>query len=104
MPPPTRAIRSITAQFLMPYLPLPAERVTRRVMLLIAAASIASALPQNAAASAVQPIVQARATMRVISAARIQWDRKAGTNIPPVRTTVVRTDSGPQPARLVEFE
>ena len=104
MPPRRPAIRSITAQFLMTYLPFRAERVTRHVMFLIAAASIASALPQNAAAPGVRPIVQARATMRVVSAARIQWDRSAGGNIPPVKTTVVRTDSGPQPAKLVEFE
>lgn len=73
-------------------------------MLLIAAA-IAFVPPQNAPTASAPPIVQARATVRILSAARIQWDRQAsGDEIPPARTTVVQTTNGPQPAKLIEFE
>ena len=99
------AIRSITAQFLKPCLPLRAERVTRHAMLLLAAAAIASALPQNAPGASAPPVVQARATVRIVSGVRIQWERQASAgDIPPARTTVVQTVNGPQPAKLIEFE
>jgi hypothetical protein len=73
-------------------------------MLLIAAA-IASALPLGASSPSARPVVQARATVRIVSAARIQWDQQATAGeIPPARETVVQTTDGPQPAKLIEFE
>lgn len=73
-------------------------------MLLIAAA-IASALPLDASSPPARPVVQARATVRIVSAARIQWDQQAsGGEIPQARDTVVQTTQGPQPAKLIEFE
>jgi hypothetical protein len=72
--------------------------------MLLIAASIASALPQDRPPPT-PAIVQARATMRIVSGARIQWDQQAsGGEIPPVRTTVVQTTNGPQSAKLIEFE
>jgi len=83
---------------------LAAERVTRHAMLLIAAA-IASALPLDASSPSARPVVQARATVRIVSAVRIQWDQQAsGGEIPQARETVVQTTQGPQPAKLIEFE
>ena len=97
-------IRSITAQFLMPCLPLPAERVTGHAMLLIAAA-IASALPQDAPSQPVRPVVQARAAVRIVSGVRVQFDQKAsGMDVPRAKSAVVQTTEGPQRAMLVEFE
>lgn len=98
-------IRSITAQFLMTCLPLRPERVTRHAMLLIAAAAIATAHPQAASGTSVQAVVQARATVRVVSGARIEWNgATAGGQTPPAKTTVVQTVDGPRPARVIEFE
>ena len=105
MPPRRSAIRSRLAQFLKACLPLQAERVTRHAMLLIAAAAIASALPLDTSSPSARPVVQARATVRIVSAARIQWDRQTGGGeIPRARETMVQTTDGPQPAKLIEFE
>ena len=104
MPLKPSSIRSITAQFLMPYLPLRAERVTRHAMLLFAAA-IASALPQAAPGQPVRPIVQARVAVRIVLGVRIQFDQKAsGADVPPAKSAVIQTSEGPQRATLVEFE
>ena len=104
MPPRHSPIRSILAQFLKACLPLLAERVTRHAMLLIAAA-IASALPLDDSSPSSRPIVQARAAIRIVSAARIQWDQQAsGGEIPRARETVVQTTDGPKAAKLIEFE
>jgi hypothetical protein len=72
--------------------------------MLLIAASIAAALPQDRPPPT-PAIVQARASMRIVSGARIQWDQKAGSGeIPAARTTVVQTAEGPRPASLIEFE
>jgi hypothetical protein len=74
-------------------------------MLLLATAAIVVSPAQNAAPAPTSAIVQARATVRIISGARLQWDqRQRKSDVPPQRTTVVQTVSGPQPAKLIEFE
>ena len=73
--------------------------------MLLLAAAIASALPQEAPSPSSRPVVQARATVRIVSGVRIQFDQKAGgANVPPAKKTEVRTAEGTQPATLVEFE
>ena len=72
-------------------------------MLLLAAAAIAISSSGNAAPT--PAIVQARATARIVSGARLQWDQPHHTkDVPPARMTVVQTVNGPQPAKLIEFQ
>ena len=75
-------------------------------MFLIAAAAIASSIPQappamvNAEAS-----VQATATIRVISGVRVSFGTaQSGTDVPQPRQTLVKTGDSQQPATLIEFQ
>jgi hypothetical protein len=75
-------------------------------MLLLAAAALAASPPPSA--SPQQPtsaVVQARATVRIVSAARLHWEehRRDG-DVPVPRKTTIQTLNGPQPAKLIEFE
>lgn len=73
-------------------------------MLLLAAAVIVAS-SHDAAPAPTSAIVQARATVRIVSGARLQWDQQQrNSDVPPQRTTVVQTVNGPQPAKLIEFE
>ena len=73
-------------------------------MLQLIAAAIAASSPQPAT-SATSPAVQARASVRIISAVRLHWEEeRRGRDIPPPRATTVQTLNGPQPAKLIEFE
>ncbi len=72
-------------------------------MLLLAAATLVASSPQKAMHQISGPVVQARATVRIISGARLEWgEGQAG--VPKERKTVIRTTSGPQQATLIEFE
>jgi hypothetical protein len=74
-------------------------------MLLLAAAAIAISAPQNASPAPTSAIVQARATVRIVSGARLQWGQhQRNGDIPAPRTTVIQTINGPQQAKLIEFE
>ena len=74
-------------------------------MFLLAAAAIAVSSPQNAASAPTSAVAQARATVRIISAARLRWSEGRQTSdVPAARTTTIQTVSGPQPAKLIEFE
>jgi hypothetical protein len=74
-------------------------------MLLLAAAALAVLPPQNASPAPTSAVVQARATVRIVSAARLRWgqERQPG-DVPAARTTTIQTVNGPQPAKLIEFE
>jgi hypothetical protein len=73
-------------------------------MLWLAAAAMTAATPQPAAASPVRAVVQAQATVRIISAARIRLDGQPSTNAPPPNDGVVHTEGLAQTARLIEFQ
>ena len=74
-------------------------------MLLLAAAAIAFSSTHNAAPAPTGATVQARATVRIVSGARLNWDQPQHTqDVPAARMTVVQTVNGPQPAKLIEFE
>jgi hypothetical protein len=72
-------------------------------MLLIATAALIAAAPADAPAGAT---VQARASVRILSAVRLKLDeeQQSADGIPEARQTSIRTDAGPQPAKLIEFE
>lgn len=74
-------------------------------MLVVAAAILASstvALPERAGLAA--PLVQARATVRIVSGVRLQLGEANRVEGQRLRWTIVSTREGLQPARLVEFE
>jgi hypothetical protein len=74
-------------------------------MFLLAAAAIAVSSPQNASPAPTSAVVQARATVRIVSAARLNWGQEPRTSdVPAARMTTVQTVNGPQPAKLIEFE
>jgi hypothetical protein len=50
------------------------------------------------------PVVQARATVRIISGVRLKLDGKPNPDAPRPREAVIHTDRGPKQARLIEFE
>jgi hypothetical protein len=70
-------------------------------MLLLAAALVASA-PQNVVHGG--QVVQARATVRILSGVRLHWGERRPGDAPRVRATVIQTTTGLQQARLIEFE
>lgn len=71
-------------------------------MLWIAAAALAASTPPIADRMHVQ--VQARATVRIVSAARIRFHGKRDRDVPPIRHAVIHMDGRRHPAELVEFE
>jgi len=73
-------------------------------MLLFAAAALAVSPQPEAAHAYVGPTVQARATIRIISGARLSFGDPESSQGPPPRETLLRTDGGSQPAKLIEFE
>jgi hypothetical protein len=71
-------------------------------MLLLATAALLAASPSPATAGAT---VQARATVRIVSAVRLKFGGSdSGSGNPPPREAIVRTEAGPQRAKLIEFE
>jgi hypothetical protein len=72
-------------------------------MLLFAlAAAAVSPSPQSSPPAPV--VVQARATVRIISGARIKLGATQNSDAPAAHDTVVNTNGTTQPAKLVEFE
>jgi hypothetical protein len=77
----------------------------------IAAAAAASALPASAQSSAgpTGAVLQARATVRIVSGARVklgpqQTTDRQSSDVPPQRDTIVVADGSRRPAKLIEFE
>ena len=74
-------------------------------MLLLAAAAIALSSPHSGSPAPTSAVAQARATVRIVSAARLHWGQKQRTSdIPAPRTTTIQTVNGPESAKLIEFE
>jgi hypothetical protein len=93
--------RSTMAQFLTASLPFGRQGVTRLLMVILAAAALAT-FPSPPRASAV---AQATATIRVISAVRLKLDGSTNDGVPPARDSLIKTSDGStQPAKLIEFQ
>ena len=74
-------------------------------MLLPFAAAVASlSAPPHPVHRPVAPVVQARATVRILSGATLRLGRASAIEGQSLRMTRVLTRDGVQPARLVEFE
>ena len=72
-------------------------------MLWIAAsAAIAAATP--ATSGPAPAVVQARATVRIISGVRLKLDSPVNADAPPPRETTLTADGMVRRARLIEFE
>jgi hypothetical protein len=72
-------------------------------MLWLAAMAVAVSQPKPPPPP-VPPVVQARATVRIISGVRLKLDGKPNPDAPRPREAVIHTDRGPKQARLIEFE
>ncbi len=72
------------------------------MMLLLIAAASASATPPNTQSAAA--VIQATATVRIISAVRVNLDSPTNPQAPPAHDSRVTADGKVQPARLIEFE
>ena len=69
--------------------------------MLLLATAIAAATP----VAAVEPRVQARATVRILSAEPVRFAEIEASRPAALRSTVIRAaDGSEQPARLLEFE
>ena len=77
----------------------PAKRYDR-AMLLLAAAALAGTHPPPHYG----PVVQARATVRILSGVRLRFGEKPGRGVPPPRDTILVLGGTAKPARLIEFE
>ena len=73
------------------------------MLLLATAALLASA--GDAAPKPGAVVVQARATVRIVSGVRLRLgEQQASGDLPPLRDATIRTDAGAQPAKLIEFQ
>lgn len=73
-------------------------------MFLLAAAALASSAAQDGPRQPVRPLVQAVATVRIVSGMRLHLNGQANPQAPAPREYVIRSENGPQPAQLIEFE
>jgi hypothetical protein len=73
-------------------------------MLLLAAAAMIAATPLPALPQQTSAVVQAQASVRIVSGARISLDGQASSDAPPPTEGVVHTEGSAQPARLIEFQ
>lgn len=73
-------------------------------MLLLAAAALVASPPQNVIYPNNGPVVQSRATVRIVSGVRLQWNEQRPGTAPTMRSALIRTDTGLQQAKLIEFE
>lgn len=71
-------------------------------MLLLAAAAIAAATPAPSGPPPV--VVQATATVRIISGVRLKLDSPTNADAPPAHDSTITADGTQQPARLIEFQ
>ena len=73
-------------------------------MIGIAAAALLAAAPQGGRAQS-SAVVQARATVRIFSGTRLKLaEADTGRDTPRVHNATIRTNDGPQAAKLIEFE
>jgi hypothetical protein len=73
-------------------------------MFFLAVASIVASTPTNAPRASAGALVQATATIRVISGARLSFHAPNERGIPHARNSMINTPEGRQPARLIEFQ
>lgn len=73
-------------------------------MLLFAVASIVASAPTDAPRATGGALVQATATIRIISGARLSFHAPNEHGIPHARNSMINTPEGRQPARLIEFQ
>lgn len=71
-------------------------------MLWLAAATLAASTAHDTPPHAIA--VQAKATVRILSGARIKFGAASDPALPRARKTVLRMNGSAQPARLIEFE
>jgi hypothetical protein len=70
---------------------------------LIAAAAAANAAPDTGNPPA-PVVVQATATVRIISGVKLKLDSPTNEGAPPARDSTISADGTQKPARLIEFE
>ena len=63
-----------------------------------------AATPHIAQSQPTPAVVQARASVRIVSGARISLSGDPNSDTPPPTQSVVHTEGTAQPARLIEFE
>ena len=73
-------------------------------MLLLAALAMAASAPDAPPPSPTAVSARARASVRILSAVRVDFSPGANATGPVLRDAVVRIAGQAQPARLVEFE
>jgi hypothetical protein len=73
-------------------------------MLLLAATALVASTPQNPIHQGSGPVLQARATVRIVSGVRLHWGERSKVDVPRARSAIIQTTAGPQEARLIEFE
>jgi hypothetical protein len=74
------------------------------MMFWLALAAATASVPPPANPRPAPVVVQARATVRIISGVRLKLDGKPNPDAPRPREAVIHTDRGPKHARLIEFE
>ena len=74
-------------------------------MVLLAAAALATSLAAPSPPRPTGAVVQATATIRVISGVALKLDAPANPGAPPSRNSLIRASDGSlTPAKLIEFE
>lgn len=70
-------------------------------MIILAAAALATKAPEPR----VSAVVQATATIRIISGVSLKLDGSGNVDAPPARDSIVKGSDGTrQPAKLIEFQ
>jgi hypothetical protein len=82
------------------------KALVKNAMLLLAiAAAVAAQTPRTATAPALAPVVvQATATVRILSGVRLKLDSPTNAGAPAAHDSTVTTDGAQHPARLIEFQ
>jgi len=73
-------------------------------MIWLAALVAASASPPASLSSVTGTRAEARATVRILTAARLTLDGKGGPGLPAVRDSLIDDQGTIRPAKLIEFQ
>jgi len=93
--------RSTMGQWLMRSYDLAARALTLSLMLILAAAALATIPPLPR----VSAVAQATASIRIVRAVRLKLDGSVNVDAPPAREVVIGAGSGaPHTVKLIEFE
>ena len=105
MPCSAPSARLIKGRLLRLSLPFPAGGVTPPSMIwLTVLAASSSANLQEVSRTPAAPLIQARATVRILKGARLHFESGTTSEAPPIKSVELRLDGKSYPARLVEFE